>query len=632
MITTGIFIKGFLSIIITLTLLFAIGGLVRRIVSSDSFVASAYNIFLNFVIGTISLVFFYSVIITRGVTFSWLFLIIGLLYFFHKNKIKNRIKNKNETSIKSKNIAKYIGILLLWSAVIYIILFIYNCNIDGSYFRPIEVDNYHYAILSKYLNMGYECSNIQAIVTGNFNLTPYHYGEIWLNAFVYKLGGLNPLFTYSVIIQCIVLVIILFGFLTILEKKFSKIPIYIITGLILLLFITDMSYLYKIFISSEFLYTENRGYLFIMTKISFLAIFFLTSIVLLIEKKYCELFYSQLLIFPIFFLASPAIGGLVAGTFIMDYVQNKKLRWDYIISFAVFIIAFFIYTIIGLSGLQNYSEGSHNFLSSIPWYKLRMLVTTPILYIALYFHLFLLIRLLCNAKIIIKHIQKYLIPIICFFLCTIISSVIGRGFNHIAVQIVGGIYPTILAILLPSLILYYWDNIKGYKNIRKYSIYAVFVLFLATGAYSINYVMSRKLYPIKESRQAYEKEVVLHINPEKSLTIGVFSNYPNFDFNNNVVVNYGTFQTYLDAYFDDITYLQLNIQKEYFIHYETLYSVGLSKSEMKEDEYRLQYIDKNDINYIIIRPDASLPDNLANYYELVAQDETGESFYKRTNK
>jgi hypothetical protein len=472
-------------------------------------------------------------------------------------------------------------------------------------------------------------------MTGNFNPVPYHYGESWLTAFVYRFFALNPLYTYSVIIQSFVLIVLLFGFLAVWEKKHAKISIRLAAGFIFLLFTTDMTYIYKEFISAEFLYSANRVYLLNMLKLSFLAIFFLVGIILLIEKKYGELFYSQLLIFPVFFLASPAIGGLIAGGFIMDYAKNKKIRWHYIVSFVISFAAFLIYILIGMSGLQGYyseSSSSGSILSSVPWYKLRLLLTTPILYIALYFHLFLLVVLLFDTKKIIRQIKKFLIPIGCFYLCTIVASVVARGFNGIAVQIMSAVYPAILVVLLPSVILYYWDDIKQYKNTRKYMIYGMFLISLSIGVYTINYLMSRKLYPVKESRQVYEKKVATLISPEKSLKIGIISNYPKFDFTNNVVVNYGTFQTYLDAYYDDITYYQLNIQKQYFMAYETVYSTGLKKSTVEEDDYRLKFVNENHINYIIVRPDADLPANLQDYYDLTVQDETGESFYKRKSE
>jgi hypothetical protein len=391
-----------------------------------------------------------------------------------------------------------------------------------------------------------------------------------------------------------------------------------------------MVYIYKKFISPGMLYTENRVYLVNMLKMSFLAIFFLFGIILLIEKNYSELFYSQLLIFPLFFLVSPAIGGLIGGGFIMDYVKNRKLRWNYIIPFTVVLIAYLVYVITGISGFPNYSESSiSGILSSIPWHKLRLLVTIPLLYIVLFFHLFLTVILLCNTKTIIKHIKRFLIPIVCFYLCVIVASVIARGFNRDASQIISVTYQAILAVLFPSIILYYWDHIKLYNNARKYATYSMVLISVLIGLYTINQLMSRKLYPVKESRRVYEKKVVDLISPEKLLKIGVISNYPQSDFINNVVVAFGTFQTYLDAYYDNVMYYQLNIQREYSIPYETLYSIGLKETVMKEDDYRIKFINDNQINYIIVRPDTSLPANLCDYYELMAQDETGESFYKR---
>lgn len=55
----------------------------------------------------------------------------------------------------------------------------------------------------------------------------------------------------------------------------------------------------------------------------------------------------------------------------------------------------------------------------------------------------------------------------------------------------------------------------------------------------------------------------------------------------------------------------------------------MENSPLNEDDYRLQFIKEHNIDYIIIRPDASLPASLENLYDMVAKDETGERFYKK---
>jgi hypothetical protein len=564
---------------------------------------------------------------TLGKTVSWLFLLVGIIYLFHRRKLHYNIKNErgNIDRPTLKSVFKYTGVMLLWVSAIYLYLFISNCSIDGSYFRPIEVDNYHYAVLAKYLNKGYECMNIQAIITGNANLVPYHYAESWLTAFIIKIFNINPLFVYSVVTQCIVLVVILFGFLSIWEKKHTKISIFAILCIIFLLFVTDMAYIYKKFITSEYLYGANRAYIFIMLKESFLSLFFLASLLLFIEKKYCELFYSLLLILPLFFLAAPAIGGIIVGGLIMYYIKHKKIPWKYLFVSLILFTIFGIYVLTGSSDLGNSNRSG--FISSIPWYKFRLLITNFILYVAQYFHFVVLILVLCNIKILFNYLKKLWIPIFCFWICTIVASVIVRGYNGIAVQIISSVYSSILSVLIPVVVLLLWNNLKIYSKIKKYFAYALVILSFSVGIYTINTIMSRQLYPIKESRRFYERQVVSKIKDTKPLKIGVISNYPGFDFINNIVTNYGTFQSYLDAYYNDVDYYQLNIPKEYFIEYETLYSLGLKRSNLNEDSFRENFVKKNQIDYIIVRHDAVLPDNLKTIFRLAAHDKTGELFY-----
>jgi len=629
MISLEICARSFLVVLLMLTILYLIGGMVRKVLFKTCYV-SAYDIFINLIIGIIVLIFLYSVIITRGVTMSWFYLLLFFMYFTVKKKNDGCINENIDNNEPARNQYKYIILTITWAGLIYSYLFINNCEINGAFFRPIEIDNYHYATIARYLNDGYESMNVQALITGNIATNPYHYGEIWITAFIMRFFDLNPLFTYSVVTHSIVLVIILFGFLSIWEAKNKKTHIAYLIGFVFLLFVTDFAYIYKKFITSEYLYGENRAYVLNMLKQSFLALFILVCIIMATKKKKCELFFSLLLIMPIFFFSTPAICSIIGGYFIMSYIKNKKIEINYAIPFLIFVSSFICYILITNANFEQ--NGDSSFIRSIPWYKMRLLITNFILYGSQYIHFIIVICLICSMKMILALCKRLWIPLLCFWFGTITSSVIMRGYNSIAVQFISSVYASILAMLIPSIILYSWYRCNAYSKLKKTTIFISIFFSFAVGIYTINELMSRKLYPISDNRKEYEKSVAAQIAENENINIGVFWNYPKFDFSNNFVINYGTIQSYLDAYFDNINYFQLNIAKQYYLQYETLYSKGLKNTIFNKDEYLMQFINNYNIEFIIVRPDAVLPASLAMQYVCAAQDKTGEKFYKKINK
>lgn len=522
---------------------------------------------MNLFTGMIFLITAYSIVMTRGKTINWLIILIGIGYYLTHTLSREKKTVQANAASPSRPFYVYLLLVLFWSFTLFIYLNARNsCGPD--YWRPIEIDNYFTAQLSQFLNRGFENTYFYTNYISPNGPTPYHYCETWLSAGIYNLFGSNALYTYTVVLPVILLTLLLCGYLALAK---NNIPLLALPFLLLsFLFISDLSIFLKDFLGS-IIYWPNRGHILIQSKMTFIALFFLAGILFWKEKNYLALFYSQLLLLPVSIIVVPAVCSVMGITLLLNGLKTKKINWEYWLPFLTVTGVYGIYAYAGLGASVSLTEEA-----SIPWEKMRLLITNPLSYTVRY-ACWIGLLLLVDWKGVYSFLKTYFVQILTFFAVTTVVSVLLRGKNHDAVQFISAVNPAVLSVLFPSAVITMWPHIKKWGKLW------IGILFII-GFISVDYIMRRNVYPITSQRKTYEENVVRKIDWSQAGNIAVYSENSGNRYEDNLVEYYGVYGTYLDTYCNGIQYWQINIRKHIKEKNRTPYMDFIGGTPMKSQK------------------------------------------------
>ncbi|MEY5049233.1 MAG: hypothetical protein RLZZ175_2592, partial [Bacteroidota bacterium] len=286
-----------------------------------------YNV-VGYIILTITL---YSLILTKGNTIFVLILPFScFLYFQLKNKLSFRyIINKIEI--------KFISILLIFFSIIYVIQFGLLFEFNSEYIKLPHSDYLFYSNVAKNLNK-YQIESFHFSPLAH-NI-PYHYFELWLNAFL-NLFGLKSYITLLLMVYPIILTLSCFTTFVLLNKN----TIFEIKNLIISVSIIFMqlSSLPLIFDNIPFLTGDANVFnisVISYQKISIILLFFLIS--LLVYKNH-GINYFLIFVSTGIAIYSPLILGLIGILFGATLLKifNKKSKISYL---SIFYFTFLIFT------------------------------------------------------------------------------------------------------------------------------------------------------------------------------------------------------------------------------------------------------------------------------------------------
>lgn len=609
-------LSGYVACVVVISLFYLLGACLRSPVAGKKCLPlSDRNIFLNLFTGMLFLITAYSIVVTKGKTINWLFLLMGIGYYVTvaRTAPPKAIKANGESPRRPFYV--YLFLVVGWSLTFFIYFHARNsCGSD--YWRPIEIDNYFTAQLSQFLNRGFENTYFYTNYLSDYGPTPYHYCETWLSACIYNLFHTNALYTYTVILPVILLTILLFGYLALAKNNISLAALPFV--LVSFLFISDISIFLKDFLG-DIIYWPNRGHILIQSKMTFIAIFFLAGIFFWKEKNYLALFYSQLLLLPVSIIAVPAVCSVTGITLLLNLFKTKKIDWKYWFPFLAVTGLYGVYAYAGLGASVSLTEDS-----SIPWGKMRLLITNPLSYTIRY-ALWLGLLLLIDRKAVYSFLKTYKIQILTFFIVTTVTSVLLRGRNHDAVQFISAVNPAILSVLFPSVLIIWWPRVKGWEKA------GIGILFLI-GFISVDYIMRRNIYPIAAQRKAYEQEVVRNLDWSQAGNIAVYSESSGNRYEDNLVEYYGVYGTYLDTYRNDIQYWQINIRKHIREKNTTPYMNYINHMDFIAGDETLKsmlFAQNRAIRYLLVYPDAEMEPAFLSHWKLIAEDEvSGERFFE----
>jgi len=199
------------------------------------------KLFIIYIIGIISIVFFYSIIKAHGrtINFALLPIFLTIIYLFRKNTI----------SFQKINL-KIIKVEILWSIIIFLTLFLFQSQFYFDFhkgeIKPLFIDIYRYSANIDSLRLwGIETGPndlnyfIPKYRTG---LIPYHFAELWLSAFFGNLFHINSVTSYYIVVLIVLVSVYVLGIMSLFEKYINNKIILYLTS-ISLLFVSGINVL-----------------------------------------------------------------------------------------------------------------------------------------------------------------------------------------------------------------------------------------------------------------------------------------------------------------------------------------------------------------------------------------------------
>jgi hypothetical protein len=292
--------------------------------------------FLELLTGAITISFGTALFYTRGYTIMMLLLLPVGFILYHTWKGKS-------ISYKS-SFLKTDYIPLIQTIVVSILIFLLFFVLLQNSGLNINLPHYDYIFYSKgsfhIIKHGYENINLEYLYEPNMGNTPYHYFELWLNGFTFKIFNIPSLLSLIFIIYPIGIAFMWLGFLS-LSEHFNLLNYKIKIFALLFLFFTGAYIpLYKpIFLYNAFInFTPNVfSYSKLFSIYLLIQAFFLVSYSN--NKERVLISYAILLIIPIIFIST--IIGILMGVgtyFIVNYLVDKKNKQLYLKLFSLYFI------------------------------------------------------------------------------------------------------------------------------------------------------------------------------------------------------------------------------------------------------------------------------------------------------
>lgn len=326
-------------------------------------------IFFSTLVGSIALISLGSIITTWGITYSWLYIIIGLFaYWINRKNYNSEIYYFDSL----KKVIREEKVFLLIS--FFVMLLVFSAKIgmfwsENSLITELDTDQAFYVRIASWLiEIGKESTNVpNTLFNEDFEgIVIYHYFEIWMGALLGKLTGISYSITLFLIVHSFFNFLIYLGsvclFETVIDKKRIENNYYlkIIIYLICVLFPFSSSIYLNQFISADLPYSDafhfihgNHGVAFIHLKMAVLEVFFLAALICFWRKKWKNAIFILLVLVVVSPATAPVALVLccivaffyqMLFLFLKTRIDSKKIYSGYLLIVLSFIIA------IGLGG------------------------------------------------------------------------------------------------------------------------------------------------------------------------------------------------------------------------------------------------------------------------------------------
>ena len=491
-----------------------------------------FKLFLNLIIGLILVIVTFSFIQAKFHTVNILFLFLLIYSVIYSFRFK-KIYKPHISFFDIKTIYKEIYLLTILSIPIF--LFQVGINIDHQFQIKIpHPDFHHYAYLSKLLlEQGYENTYrvIRLLYPDDFAfLSPYHYFELWLNAFFIQF--LPPIHSLLFVSYPILQFLCLIGIVTIWEISTDNLSRNKIIFSYFLLFVSSISFFYisyrlgfyKLVASfgrGAIFYENTTPFSFFGKKLIPAFVFGILSIIFFLkrEKGYALM---ALLILPILNVAFlPAIcfglGGYLFLSFFFKYLTKKETLFHLYFLFGYFILFFSIYYFGGTTQYSTIGNGISqiNFIQ----FSQKIIQSIIIIIIEYIFIIILVLSALRHFRLKSNTLKDYII-ILCLSL--FFGLIFKEFFTFVdRLQFLTNIL-TLLNILIITAVISNYDLVKNYKKNAPKIIYPLIISFviiynLFISISSHKYFQSNKnslysqqyLNTIENSLKKYDKNTMI---------------------------------------------------------------------------------------------------------------------------
>lgn len=604
--------------ILYLLLTFIVGKMIRLVLLQIKEAISAFSLLCNILTGWVTLVTFYSIVVTQGKTVNVLFLVLFILYFVFSKK---DYWGQDKIPVTDHNSQWWIYILLIAFFAFGIFLFQVDRIMDWQtgMFQELYGDFCYNIKLTQFLNLGFENRHLTCNFVRDVAPMPYHYFEMWTTAMIYKPLGLiagvchmvtTPVICTSVMMLCLV---------SIWERnrRLNRLALISVLGCF---FLMDIIQLLE---QIHPRLTVSCTYLLGLPRAMPSIIWILFLFVLYYYDKKKEAFYVLLSIPILTLVPAVAVLGVLGLLLLKEVIQKKQIIWSLCIPYGLFALLYASYV--------AFSQGDHMGGEPFHWGLLRLYITQPVIYFLAYLHCFIVLWLI-NRDFLKSKIKTFGWSLIFLFLVTETFSVFLRAYNYDATQFTSGSIPYFLFALYTTSFLYIVSKSK--INTKLTFLVCAFVFLNICLSY---HVYGRPFPVNNQGRELYIKEVLDVLPNQKEYRIGVYADESQKA--DNMVcglVDGIAYPDFLDTYLNGVWHYAINkgswdIRSDWdktpFRDYYTKQKA--SSSYISDDEIRMNFIKENAIEYVRIYKSATPSECFLSNLSMIAEDQkSGERFYK----
>jgi len=437
-----------------------------------------FKLFITLAIGILTIVYMFSVIWAHGITVNIL-LTPFLIYFFYHYRAKTIKPVIYWDEIKKE---------VLWILGAFILIYLYQSIFFFDFYngvtRPLFNDYYEHSQISNTLRLfGTESTLVDLLYyfpEFRHQISPYHFAELWLNAFFTKLFVNSSVITLYLITISILISTFLIGICSLFEAKLKN-RIHILLLSILCLFVTNVYSSQISFLSAHSFPWDGTVMGLCFQKQAFISIFGLLGFILLFKGFKIEgiIILLMLPIFAIAFLPG-VLSGIVLYS-LLEIIENggkitKKQIILISIPFLFFIVYFGYCALFKSSFTSNY--GSFGRIIQDCKYRLSVENFMRTFIVSLFFFLPYILILLRTS---ISFYRYWLFIAFCLFGGILASMIAGNLLN--ANQFTTNLSSLIIIVVIISFSNFVCTAKRTNKNIFIGSIFALVIVL--TTVYTI---------------------------------------------------------------------------------------------------------------------------------------------------